>query len=106
MTLMFKSIHTNLKAGNTRKPYRKPPLRRYLRLLRPLHRRENYQTLKTSKCSFNVIGGDVTLFDRLIGFANFDNTAVPAKLDYQWLNSVHYDDDDWRNPTWNLSICR
>ncbi len=55
---------------------------------------KNYQTLKDSKCSFNVIGGDVTLFDRLIGFANFDNTTVPAKLDAQWLNSVHYDDDD------------
>lgn len=52
-----------------------------------------YKTLENSKCQFQVMGGDVSLFDPLIGFSCFNNSNIPEQLGTKWLASIKYDDE-------------
>lgn len=55
---------------------------------------ETNETLKNSKCNIEVVGGDVSIFDPLIGLTKYDNTNVPSSLVEKWSSSINFDDDD------------
>lgn len=59
--------------------------------------KKNYKVLRDSRCSFDVVGGDVSLFDQLAGLSSFDNKDLPSGLESKWLESVKFDDDDIAN---------
>ncbi len=58
---------------------------------------KNYKVLRDSRCSFDVVGGDVSLFDQLAGVSSFDNKDLPSDLESKWLKSIKFDDDDITN---------
>lgn len=55
---------------------------------------KNYKVLKSSTCRVDILGGDRSILDGIVGMTSFDNSKVAQDLDSRWLNSVTFDDED------------
>lgn len=54
----------------------------------------NYEILRDSRCRVEVLGGDVSILDELIGSVSFGNNSLTEADLNRWMNSVTYDVND------------
>jgi len=57
---------------------------------------KNYEVLRDSKCRVDVLGGDMTILDRILGMTTFSNDDIeisPEDLQ-KWATSIVFDDND------------
>ena len=57
---------------------------------------KNYKVLRNCKCRVDVVGGDISKLDPIIGMTVFsnDDVDISAKILTEWMESIVYDDND------------
>jgi len=58
---------------------------------------EKYQMLRDCRTKFDIVGGDVSILDPLVGRTFFTTEGVSTSMLGDWMNSVVYDEDDIAN---------
>ena len=58
--------------------------------------KRNYEVLRDCKCRLDVVGGDMTILDEIIGMTTFSNEDIDISMQDldDWTNSIYFDDDD------------
>lgn len=56
--------------------------------------KKNYQVLRDNQCRVEVLGGDVSQLDAVIGMTTFSNEHVTNSMLEAWEQSIYYSDED------------
>ncbi len=54
----------------------------------------NYEILRNGSCRLNILGGDLSIMDKVIDLNNFNTDGTSEEMVDKWIKSVNHNDDD------------
>lgn len=54
----------------------------------------NYQILSNRRCRVDVLGGDLSTINVVVGMSMFSNENITSSMLDKWMESIYFDDDD------------
>lgn len=69
---------------------------------------KNYKVLRDCKCRVDVVGGDISKLDPIIGMTVFsnDDINISSKILQEWMESIVYDDNDLEHSNVEMTYMR
>ena len=65
--------------------------------------KRNYKILRDNRCKIDVLGGDLSELDAVMGMSLFSNENTTSSMFDEWMKSIYFDDDDLENSNVELT---